>query len=276
MRDGLVIGFLSVLPRRRVSRLMGWAARRRLPRWLLRAFLRWYVPHYGVNLDEAAGTLDDYETIVAFFTRRLKDGVRPVCADAGAVVSPCDGLVNAIGRIEQGRLPQAADLDYAVADLLGGDERYEGGDFAVIYLSPKDYHRVHSPVDGRVIAYRYRPGRLWPVFAAATRRIRDLFARNERLVARVATASQGEVAVVMVGAFGVGRMAVEFADLITNTGAPAADVDLAEPFAVARAGELGRFEMGSTVVLVFEPGQVEWEAKPGDVVRLGERIGGAV
>ncbi len=273
MKDGLVIGFLSVLPRKRVSASMGWLGRRRLPRWILRTFLRWYIGHYGVNLDEAAGTLDDYDTIVSFFIRRLKDGARPVCADEGAVVAPCDGRVYAIGHIEGGRLPQSPDLDYAVGDLLGGDDRYEGGEFAVIYLSPKDYHRVHTPVAGGVVGYRYRPGRLWPVFDAATRRIRDLFARNERLVARVRSEDFGDVAVVMVGAFGVGRMAVEFADLLTNRGAPAADVDLPTPFAVARAGELGRFELGSTVVLVFEPGAVAWEAKPGDVVRLGQRIG---
>lgn len=271
MRDGLVIGLLSVLPRRGTSRLMGWAMRRRLPGFVLRGVLRWYVRHYGVDLSEVDGGLDRFGSVVEFFTRPLKEGARPICADDDAVVSPCDSRVYAVGRVVDGRLPQSPELDYAVADLLGGDSRYDGGEFAVLYLSPKDYHRVHSPAAGRVVGYRYRPGRLWPVFPAATRKIRDLFARNERLVIRLATEDLGEVAVVMVGAFGVGRIAVTFADLVTNTGGAAHERELDVP--VGRGEELGRFEMGSTVVLVFEPGKVDWETQPEVAVKMGQRIG---
>ena len=273
MKDGLVIGFLSVIPRKRTSRAMGWVLRTRPPKFVLRTFLRWYIRHYRVDLTEVEQDVADFDSVVAFFTRALRPGARPVCPDADAVVGPADAKVYACGLAEGGRLPQSPELDYAVQDLLGGDGRYDGGPSAVLYLSPRDYHRVHSPVTGRIIGYRYRPGRLWPVFPAATRKIRDLFARNERLVIRIATEDRGEVAVVMVGAFGVGRMAVTFSDLITNTGGAAHEAELDLP--IAAGDELGQFEMGSTVVLVFEPGQAVWETEPGVDVQVGQRIGRA-
>ena len=273
MKDGLVIGMLSLVPRRRFSRVMGWGSRRRLPRMAMRTLLRAYVRHYGVNLAEVERELAEFPTLAEFFTRALRDGVRPQCPDAGAVNSPVDGRVHAVGRVVGGRLPQSPELDFAVTDLLAGDARYDEGDFAVLYLSPKDYHRVHAPLAGEIVGYRYRPGRLWPVFPAATRRIRDLFARNERLVVRIRTADHGEVVLVMVGAFGVGRMVASFADLVTNTRATACDVDLDVAIPLGLGDEVGRFEMGSTVVLLFEPGEVAWGIEPGDVVRVGERIG---
>lgn len=273
MKDGLILSLLSALPRKLTSRLMGGFTRWSLPRAMHRGLLRWYVGKYGVNLDECIGGIDDYDSLGAFFIRRLKPGMRPVADEPDALVSPSDGLIYAAGRVEDGKLPQSPELDYAVRTLLDGDDRYEGGDYAVIYLSPKDYHRVHSPREGRVVGHRYLPGKLWPVFPGAAKRIRDLFARNERLVIRLETEVAGEIAVVMVGAFGVGRMAVEFTDLVTNTGAPKEDRLLPEAFAVDRAGELGRFEMGSTVVLLSEPGKVTFECTPGQVVRMGQRIG---
>ncbi len=272
MKDALVVSLLSILPRGRVSRLMGAFTRLSLPRFAHRLLLRWYVAHYGVNLEECQGGIDDYSSLARFFVRALKPGVRPIDSAPDAIVSPVDGAVYAVGRVSQGRLPQAGELDYAVADLLDGDTRYENGEFAVIYLSPKDYHRVHSAREGTLLGFRYRPGRLWPVFPGATRRIRDLFARNERLILRLAT-DAGELACVMVGAFGVGRMRMVAAPLVTNTGTPAEDKDFIEPLSVSRCEELGCFEMGSTVVLLFEPGRVEWSVQPGQTVRLGARIG---
>jgi len=272
MKDAVVVTVLSLLPRRAFSRLMGAFARLALPRFLHRMLLRWYVGHYGVDLDECEGTIDDYSSLSNFFVRALKPGVRPVAEQSDAVVSPVDGQVYAVGAVSDGRLPQAASLDYAVSDLLAGDTRYERGGFAVLYLAPRDYHRVHSPREGRLLGFRYRPGRLWPVFPGATRRIRDLFARNERLILRLDT-DAGELACVMVGAFGVGRMRLAAADLVTNTGRPAEDMDFAPPPEIERCQELGRFEMGSTVVLLFEAGRVEWELETGQQLRLGQRIG---
>ena len=272
MKDALVVSILSILPRGRVSRLMGAFARVSLPRFANRFLLRWYVWKYGVNLDDCEGGIDDFPSLAQFFVRALKPGLRPIAEPRDAIVSPVDGVVYAVGQVKAGRLPQAGELDYAVADLLDGDQRYEDGEFAVLYLSPKDYHRVHSPREGSLLGFRYRPGRLWPVFPGAALRIRDLFARNERLILRLAT-DAGELALVMVGAFGVGRMQMVAAPLLTNSGEPAADKDFAEPGAIGRCEELGRFEMGSTVVLLFEPAQVDWCVEAGQTLRLGERIG---
>lgn len=272
VNDALIVSALSVVPKNLFARWMGAFARTRLPDLLRRSLLRWYVGKYKVNLDECEGSLEDYPTLVDFFTRALKPGVRPLDRTPEVLVSPVDATCYVAGKVKDGRLPQAGALDYAVADLLGGDRRYEDGDYAVLYLSPKDYHRVHSPRDGQVRQLSYLPGRLWPVFPAATRSIRDLFARNERLVVWLET-DVGEVAVVMVGAFGVGRMRTVCHDVITNVGAPGGTLRLPTPRALARGEELGRFEMGSTVILVFPPGTVRWTIAPGDPVRLGAPIG---
>jgi len=272
MKDALVVSLLSLLPRRRISRLMGRCTRLLLPAFLNRMLLRWYVGHYGVNLDECEGGIEDYPCLASFFVRALEAGTRPIADEPDALVSPVDGSVYAVGKVQGGRLPQGEHLDYAVSDLLAGDPRYEGGEYAVLYLSPRDYHRVHSPREGRLLGFRYRPGRLWPVFPGAVQRISDLFARNERLILRLAT-DAGELALVMVGAFGVGRMRMEAAEIVTNTGQPAEDQQFEDPPEIGRCQEVGRFEMGSTVVLLFEPGRVQWQLEAGQPVRLGERIG---
>lgn len=272
MNDALIISALSVVPKNRVSGWMGAAARTRLPAPLLRAALRWYIWKYGVNLDEAARPLTDYTSLVDFFTRELKAGARPLDADPTTVVSPADGKVYACGVVTDDRIPQSAEQYFSAKELLAGRQDCEGWSYAVIYLSPRDYHRVHTPLDGRVVRFQYAPGALWPVFPAATRKIPFLFSRNERLTALVDT-PLGEMALVMVGAFGVGRMRVVFDPMATNTGGrEVVERTLQPPPELTRGAEIGRFEMGSTVVLLFPPGRVEWTVGPGDAVRVGERI----
>ncbi len=272
MKDALIISALSVVPKNHAARLMGVFARTRLPAAAQRALLKWYVGKYKVDLSECEGTLADYASLTDFFTRALKPGVRPVDPAPRAIVSPCDGMAYAVGRIEGGRIPQSEGKSYDVRELLGGDDRYEGGDFAVLYLSPRDYHRVHVPREGAVFRYSYLPGALWPVFPAATRKIEALFARNERLTSWIRS-DLGEYALVMVGAFGVGRMRVVYDGVVTNEGKARAEVALTPAPAFVRAAEIGRFEMGSTVILVFPPNTVEWTITPGDPVRVGARIG---
>ena len=240
MKDGLIISLLSVLPRKLVSRTMGAGTRLALPRSVHRMILQWYVRHYGVNLEECVGGVDDYPTIAEFFTRPLLPDVRPVDEAAEALVSPVDAKVYVLGTTEEGRIPQSPELNYPVRTLLGGDARYEKADFAVLYLAPKDITGCTAPerVDRRVPV---SPGELWPVFPGATKRIRELFARNERLVIRV-DSDLGEIAVVMVGAFGVGRMSLAFGDTVTNTGSAPEEHAFSDPKPIERAGELGRFE----------------------------------
>ena len=145
-------------------------------------------------------------------------------------------------------------------------------DVVVLYLSPKDYHRVHVPREGQATLWRYLPGTLWPVFPAAVRRIDGLFARNERMVVHTET-ELGPIDVVLVGAFGVGRISLSVSDLVSNTGATGCEAQLSPAVPLERGQELGVFHLGSTVILITEPGVVEWSCVEGQPVRLGEPLG---
>ena len=273
MNDALIVSVLSVVPKSPGARLMGMGARLRLPRFAHRFLLRWFVRKYGIDMSESEGTIDDYNSLGEFFIRHLKPGLRPIDDTPDILVSPVDGKAHTFGRIENGLFLQAPGRPASVAELVGEEEakRYEGGHFAVLYLAPPDYHRVHAPVAGSIASLDYRAGTLWPVFAAATRKVDELFGRNERLVFHMDTAA-GRIGYVMVGAFGVGRIGNVFDEQITNAGPKLHSKVLNPAPTVERGGEMGRFELGSTVILLTEPGRVEWEMEPGEVLRLGRRI----
>lgn len=266
MKDALIVSLLSLLPRNAGARFLGTAARTPLSRLTTRAF----VAAYGVDLSECEGTLADYPTLEALFTRRLKAGARPVDLREGVMVSPVDGRCAAIGTTAEGRVEVAPGRTLDVGALVG-EPLDDEVDVAVLYLSPKDYHRVHAPLDAEVVAWRYIPGTLWPVFPAAVRRVPDLFARNERLTAQMRT-EHGPMSLVMVGAFGVGRISTTFCDVLSNTGVPACAGAVEPPARVARGAELGTFHLGSTVVLVLPRGRWRFVVRPGDPLRMGAAI----
>ena len=267
MNDALIVSLLSVVPKGLGSRLQGAFGRLGLSRHVI----RWYAGHYGVNTDEMVGSIDDYATLQSFFVRPLKANARPIAKGPDALVAPSDSKAVSFGRVVDGQLPAEAGMKLDIQQLVGGDDRYNDGHYAVLYLSPKDYHRVHHPVDGRLAGYAYRPGAFWPVFPAAVERIENLFAINERLTLFVDTQSHGRVASVLVAAYGVGRMSCAHAPIETNSGGPLEDKDLDEP--VRRGDEAGRFNLGSTVILVMEKDTVEWELTRGQDVLVGQRIG---
>ncbi|MCK6503739.1 archaetidylserine decarboxylase [Myxococcota bacterium] len=279
MKDALIVTALSVVPKNPVARLMGRTARLRLPGWLHRAVVGWFVRKYRVDLSECQGQLQDFPTLADLFVRPLRPGVRPIDPRPEVLVSPVDARVHTLGTVAGGRFAQADGIDASVAELVGPGgvdaapdaRRYEGGSYAILYLSPRDYHRVHTPRAGTVSWLRYLPGTLWPVFPAATRKVEGLFGRNERLVFRIDT-DLGPILQVMVGAFGVGRMTTVVSDITTNTDGLPADRALTPAPSLDRCAELGRFELGSTVILLLEPGKVEWTVQPGDPVRLGRPI----
>src|SRR5262245_53489300 len=233
--------WLRAVSRPRFSRVVTCLADRPLPGPLLRPLIRAYVRAYQVDLGEAAEPLSAYRTFNAFFTRRLRDGARAVDGQAGAVVSPSDSRVNSIGVVPgDGRLEQIKGRTYPLKALLGGPEAAEftKGAHATLYLSPSMYHRVHSPVSGRIRCWRYLPGRLFPVNDMAVRLVEDLFVANERIAIVIDADGLGPVAVVMVGATNVGRMTLTFDGLVTNAGLPATAVRPANPVTVARGQEL--------------------------------------
>jgi phosphatidylserine decarboxylase len=230
-----------------------------------------------VNMSEAAEPLASFPSFNAFFTRRLRTGARPICADADTVVSPCDSRVHSIGTMpEDGRLEQVKGRTYALSALLASEDdarTFARGVHATLYLSPSMYHRVHSPVDGRVRAWRYVPGRLFPVNGLAIRHVNGLFAVNERVSILIDSPEFGPVAVIMVGAANVGRMSLSFADLVTNTGQPGALTQPPAPIPIARGQELGAFNLGSTVVLlVADPGLQPAGLASGQFVPMGSPL----
>lgn len=276
MADAIKRLWLRALSRPRLSRLVSGLAERPLPGPLLRPLLRGYVRVYKVDLAEAAEPLAAYPSFNAFFTRRLREGARVLDPDPGAVLSPADSRVHSIGPVpEDGRLEQVKGNTYSLKRLLGGPEaaEFQGGAHATLYLSPSMYHRVHSPVSGRIRSWRYLPGRLYPVNALAVRMVQELFAVNERLAVFIDTEEFGPVAVVMVGATNVGRITLSFDDLVTNAGLPGTAVRPARPIPVARGQEIGAFNLGSTVVLLIgRPRALRPQASPADVVRMGQAL----
>lgn len=259
-----------------LSRVTGRLSDLRLPPAILAPAIRAYARAFGADLSEAALPPEAYPSFDAFFTRRLREGARPVASGAGVVVSPSDSRLSAIGPVPpKGRLEQVKGSSYSIEALLGSAEDaapFRQGAHATLYLSPAMYHRVHSPVDGRVIAWRHVPGRLFPVNGAGVRSVPGLFTRNERVVLFVDTEAHGPVAVVLVGAANVGRMSLAFADLVTNRGRPGGKTVPAEPVALKRGDEVGAFHLGSTVVLLLADPGLAPAVAPGDLVRVGQAL----
>ncbi len=269
--------FFSLLPKSALSRLLGRAASRRWPRWLLRPAMALYRIGFWIDMGPFQVPPGGFATFNEFFARPLRPGARPIDPDDARVVSPVDGAVSQAGTIADGRLIQAKGRDYSLERLLGGDpawREYEGGAFVTLYLSPRDYHRIHSPLAASVTRFCYEPGELWSVSGAAVRGVPNLFARNERLISFLATPA-GEVALVAVGATVVGSIKVVYHPIVSNLrGAAPLAQTLAQPFPLQKGQELGRFEIGSTVILVFRPGRVELDRLlPGDKVKMGQGIG---
>ena len=266
------------LPHHLVSRGAGKVASSQIP-LIKNLLIRRFIDAYDVDMSEAARSVEEYKSFNDFFTRELKPGMRPLADATKCILSPADGAVSQIGQIEEGRIFQAKGRHFTAAQLLGGDEeaarRFEGGQFATIYLSPRDYHRVHMPAAGSLASTTYVPGDLFSVNQVTAENVDGLFARNERL-ACLFTGPDGIFASVMVGAMIVAGIETVWSGL-TETHHPRLIRESFDPGAhdLAAGDEMGRFILGSTVVLLFEPGRIEWDAqlKAGDAVRMGQRIG---
>lgn len=277
-----VFAFLQwCLPTRAISRLMHAFAEARVA-WFKNLLIRGFIRLYRVDMSEAEDPQPKaYANFNAFFTRRLKTGARPAPAEKNAVICPVDGYLGAFGEIRQGRLLQAKGVAYEAADLLGGAEQgtpFLDGHYATLYLAPSNYHRVHMPMPGILRESRYLPGRLFGVNPASVRSIARLFTRNERLAARFET-SAGPMAAVLVGAFVVGGIRTVWAGDVTPPHRRRA-VRNAYPrtgeasIHLERSAELGAFSFGSTVILLFGPGMIEWRdgLRTGMPVRLNQTL----
>ncbi len=283
--DRVRVAYQYLLPQKAISRLVHWLTRRTKPIWLKDAAIAGFVRMFGVTLSEAVQSeVRAYPSFNAFFTRALKPGARPMPGNPAAIACPVDGHISQLGDIEESRLFQAKGHHYTIQALLGGgghqSEAFHGGRFATIYLSPRDYHRIHMPTAGHLTTTIQLPGRLFSVSPLTTRVVPGLFARNERVVCLFET-EVGPMALVLVGAINVGSIETVWAGQLTP---PYAHVRSeiqhpkgteADALVLERGTEMGRFNMGSTVILLFGPDAIQWDAdlNPGDLVRLGQPIG---
>jgi len=271
---------LYLLPHHAISRLTLRLTRIRA-RWFKNAFIRWFAGHYDVNWDEALHQQpEDFEHFNAFFTRELAPGMRPLEGDDRTVASPADGHISQLGAIDADTIFQAKGHSFSVTTLLGGDQEaarlFHNGSFATVYLSPRDYHRLHMPLAGRLQKTLYVPGRLFSVAPHTTRVVPGLFARNERLVAIFDTGA-GPMAMVLVGAINVAAIETVWAGLVTPPhrrqieSGDFTDSDIT----LERGAEMGRFNMGSTVILLFGEDAVRWQSMltAEAPVRVGAAIG---
>lgn len=244
----------SLLPQHLISRLTGWLAASRvrpLKTLLIHLFLRLY----KINLSEAVNSdPDSYASFNALFTRALRHDARPVSADPDVVVSPADGKISQCGVIDAGRLLQAKGRQYTVNELLADNSAtadiYSNGRFITIYLAPHNYHRIHMPLPGRLRQMTFVPGRLFSVSPATARGLDRLFARNERVVFHFDCAG-GPVAMVMVGAMNVGSIETVHEGVVAPGGKQPQTWHYDPPLDYERSQELARFNLGSTVILLF-------------------------
>jgi phosphatidylserine decarboxylase len=279
----LFVGLQYLLPHHLLSSVVHSIARIELKPvkdLLIRQAVKWY----KVDLDEALESdPSQYRSFNDFFTRALRPDARPVSQDDTHVVSPADGALSQSGDIESGFLFQAKGHDYSLLELLGGDSKlnrlFEDGNFATIYLSPRDYHRLHMPVSGKLKRMLHVPGRLFSVNATTCEQVPRLFARNERVICLFET-DFGPMAMILVGAIFVSSIETVWAGAITPIRQQVSSWDY-EPattppnIELNKGEEMGRFNMGSTVILLFGKDRVEWTETltPGAIVRLGETIG---
>ena len=267
-----------VLPHHAVSRVVYLITRLQGPQ--VQPMIRWFVRKYGVNMDDAdKSEIGYYQTFNEFFTRELKDNIRPVVPGANTLACPCDGKVSQAGPIRAGAIMQAKGRAYSVLELLGGDKsmaaEFADGQFATIYLAPHDYHRLHMPLDANLVRMIHVPGRLFSVAEWTVQEIPRLFARNERLACYFETAA-GPMVMVLVGAINVSAIETVWSGLVVPPRArKISEFDYSHTRKEIRKGEeMGRFNMGSTVILLTGS-KVQWlpHIEAGYAVKMGQLIG---
>ncbi len=282
--DKVKIQAQHITPKHALSRLVGSFAAARAG-WFTQLFIRWFIKQYKIDMSEAVHENPRaYKTFNEFFTRYLKPELRPLLADKPELFAhPVDGAVSQLGEIKEGRIFQAKGHDYSLVELLGGDPRdahpFKNGDFATIYLAPKDYHRIHMPCDGVLRKMIYVPGDLYSVNPLTVAHVPNLFARNERVVAIFDT-EFGRFAMVLVGATIVASIGTVWSDTVTPPrGAKVHSWDYPasgdNAIVLKKGEEMGHFKLGSTIVMAFPEDVIDFadDLEPGTVTRMGTVLG---
>jgi phosphatidylserine decarboxylase len=283
--DFLKVALQYILPKHLISRLVGMLAAAEAGS-VTTKLIEVFIKRFNVDMSEAAD--DDYtsyKTFNSFFTRELKPGIRPICEGGEKIAQPVDGAISQLGNIKQGRIFQAKGHDFGLTELLGGNPQlaapFMGGKFATVYLSPKDYHRIHMPLDGQLTDMLHVPGDLFSVNPLTAENVPGLFARNERVVSFFES-PKGKFALVLVGATIVASIETVWAGTVAPLSPRQvqhweySDTEV-EAVTLDKGEEMGRFKLGSTIVLVFEPNMVEFaDFKAGDTTRMGEHFASLV
>jgi phosphatidylserine decarboxylase len=274
----IVIFIFRILPTSFLSRIFGFFAGIPLPRRFLYSILEWYCRKYQVQTDEMNIPENGFRTLEDFFTRKVKKGVHQIDFDPFAVISPVDSRIDQFGEITGTRVMQAKDIDYLVSDLIPASihHTFLDGTFITLYLSPGDYHRIHSPLDGFILGGVHVPGRLFPVREYMVNGINGLFAKNERIITYLQT-EFGICAVCKIGAMNVGKISVCYSDMMTNTRwfCRKREIKFPDKFRpqTHKGDEMGVFHLGSTVILLFQKDMVTLERfQAGQKIRMGQRI----
>lgn len=277
LTEKMFIVLQYALPQHILSRAVGWLAESEIP-WLKNWLIEKFIRQFRVNMNEAIQPdYRQYRNFNSFFTRPLHEGARAICAEG--VACPADGQISQLGTVDVGRIFQAKGQSFSALELLGGDgdlaKKFEGGLFATVYLSPRDYHRVHMPVAGKLLRSIYIPGDLFSVNKVTAENVPRLFSRNERLVALFDT-EYGEMAVVLVGAMIVAGIETVWAGQVAprQRKIEVQHFDaLPEEVALAKGAEMGRFKLGSTAIVLFRKDSgLQWQANASQAVRMGQQL----
>lgn len=285
MKAKLFILCQYLIPQTLLSRAAGYVAECRIG-WFKNRFIHWFIKRYDVDLSIALDPEPtSYRHFNDFFTRSLADGQRPIAEAKRAIVSPADGCISQLGAIKHGRIFQAKGQEYSLLELIGGDashaEPFQNGKFATVYLSPKDYHRVHMPFAGTLETMIHVPGDLFSVNETTADNVPRLFARNERVVCLFSTEA-GPMAVILVGAMIVASIETSWAGLVTPIKKQIRRWDYSNDetasIHLGKGEEMGRFKLGSTAIVLFGENSMNWQAElqAQSPVKMGEVMGETV
>lgn len=282
IKDRLFILMQHLLPHHCISRLIGRLAECKAE-WFKNALIGWFAKKYRVDMSIAEQPdLTSYANFNDFFTRAIQPDARPIDQSPNSIVCPADGAISQLGQIRHGRIFQAKGHSFSLFELLGGDqqraEAFRDGEFCTVYLSPRDYHRVHMPLTGTLREMIYIPGRLFSVNKTTAENVPELFARNER-VACIFDTEIGPMAVVLVGAMVVASIETVWAGTITPPDRKLRVHDYSpqglQPITLEKGMELGRFKLGSTAIILFAAGAAKWhnDLKENTSVCMGSGLG---
>lgn len=266
--------FLYLLPKNLFSYCFGVMANIKWPQFMLKPMIRLFCHIYQVNMNEAKDC--KYYCFNEFFTRELREECRPINTEKESIISPVDGIIGHSGSIDKNTLIQAKGRTYSLEAFVAKKEYvdlFTGGVYLTIYLSPSHYHRIHAPISGDIKSLCYIPGKLYPVNPFAINNIDCIFAKNERLITIVKSEIFGNVAVVKVGATNVGKIKVVYDSITSNNLYRKGIHRTYQDISIIKGKELGRFELGSTVILLFENNNIRLtQTEFGSDIRLGEKI----